>query len=157
MHSLCRYEFFLQLKQDIQMGRLECPFETAVELGSYALQCEYLSTRQGALILGSPPPPFPIESLNSRSENDLPSFLIHVASMLCSVSIRQGAVEGNIQAEKPEISTCCIGQRTHFLGRARSETGATLCYAKNFRPRDKNGRPCGVMYESSLSSCVTAP
>lgn len=57
VHSLCRYEFFLQLKQDIQMGRLECPFETAVELGSYALQCEYLSTRQGALILGSPPPP----------------------------------------------------------------------------------------------------
>ena len=37
-----RYQFFLQLKQDILTERLECAYETAVQLSSLALQCEYL-------------------------------------------------------------------------------------------------------------------
>ena len=36
----CRYQFFLQLKQDILAGRLEVPYDVAVELGAYMLQCK---------------------------------------------------------------------------------------------------------------------
>ena len=39
--DICRYQFFLQLKQDLYDGRLECPFDTLVELAGYALQCKY--------------------------------------------------------------------------------------------------------------------
>jgi len=38
--ELTRYQFFLQLKHDIVEGRLEAPFETAVELAALALQSE---------------------------------------------------------------------------------------------------------------------
>ncbi|XP_063219830.1 band 4.1-like protein 5 isoform X2 [Bacillus rossius redtenbacheri] len=38
--ELTRYQFFLQLKLDILEGRLECPFQTAVELSALALQSE---------------------------------------------------------------------------------------------------------------------
>lgn len=38
--ELTRYQFFLQLKQDILSGRLECPFDTCVDLGAFALQSE---------------------------------------------------------------------------------------------------------------------
>ncbi|VEN43139.1 unnamed protein product [Callosobruchus maculatus] len=38
--ELTRYQFFLQLKQDILEGRLDCPYETAVKLAAYALQSE---------------------------------------------------------------------------------------------------------------------
>ncbi|KAM6979063.1 band 4.1-like protein 5 isoform 1-T1 [Tautogolabrus adspersus] len=38
--ELTRYLFVLQLKQDILSGKLECPFETAVELASFSLQAE---------------------------------------------------------------------------------------------------------------------
>lgn len=38
--ELTRYLFFLQLKQDLLSGKLPCPYETAVELASYALQSE---------------------------------------------------------------------------------------------------------------------
>ncbi|VDD96428.1 unnamed protein product [Enterobius vermicularis] len=38
--ELTRYQFFLQLKQDIQTGKLECPKETAIELAALALQSE---------------------------------------------------------------------------------------------------------------------
>ncbi|XP_055350426.1 protein 4.1-like isoform X2 [Paramacrobiotus metropolitanus] len=38
--ELTRYQFFLQLKQDIQTGRLPCPFDAAVELAAYILQSE---------------------------------------------------------------------------------------------------------------------
>ncbi|XP_066996691.2 band 4.1-like protein 5 isoform X1 [Anabrus simplex] len=38
--ELTRYQFFLQLKQDILEGRLECPYQTAVELSALALQSE---------------------------------------------------------------------------------------------------------------------
>lgn len=38
--ELTRYLFFLQLKQDILTGRLPCPYETAVELASLAVQSE---------------------------------------------------------------------------------------------------------------------
>ena len=37
-----RYQFFLQLKYDLLYGRLDCPFETVVELAAFALQCKYL-------------------------------------------------------------------------------------------------------------------
>ena len=35
-----RYQFFLQLKQDLLSGRLTCNFETCVELAALALQCK---------------------------------------------------------------------------------------------------------------------
>lgn len=38
--ELTRYQFFLQLKQDILDGKLECPHQTAVELAALALQCK---------------------------------------------------------------------------------------------------------------------
>ncbi|GLH12174.1 Band 4.1-like protein 5 [Gryllus bimaculatus] len=38
--ELTRYQFFLQLKQDIFEGKLECPYQTAVELAALALQSE---------------------------------------------------------------------------------------------------------------------
>ncbi|XP_033965600.1 band 4.1-like protein 5 isoform X2 [Pseudochaenichthys georgianus] len=38
--ELTRYLFVLQLKQDILSGKLECPFDTAVELASFSLQAE---------------------------------------------------------------------------------------------------------------------
>jgi len=38
--ELTRYQFFLQLKQDILQGRLECAYQTAIELSAIALQCE---------------------------------------------------------------------------------------------------------------------
>ncbi|XP_006868792.1 PREDICTED: band 4.1-like protein 5 isoform X2 [Chrysochloris asiatica] len=38
--ELTRYLFVLQLKQDILSGKLECPFDTAVQLAAYNLQVE---------------------------------------------------------------------------------------------------------------------
>jgi hypothetical protein len=38
--ELTRYQFFLQLKQDILTGRLECPEPILVELCALALQCK---------------------------------------------------------------------------------------------------------------------
>ncbi|CAN2389111.1 cell attachment to substrate [Pristimantis euphronides] len=38
--ELTRYLFVLQLKQDILSGKLECPFDTAVQLAAYVLQGE---------------------------------------------------------------------------------------------------------------------
>ncbi|CAL8371717.1 unnamed protein product [Arctogadus glacialis] len=38
--ELTRYLFVLQLKQDILSGKLECEFDTAVELGAFSLQAE---------------------------------------------------------------------------------------------------------------------
>jgi len=40
--ELTRYQFFLQLKNDIKSGRLECPYETLVQLAACVLQCESL-------------------------------------------------------------------------------------------------------------------
>nr|XP_014340811.1 PREDICTED: band 4.1-like protein 5 [Latimeria chalumnae] len=42
--ELTRYLFVLQLKQDILSGKLECPFDTLVYLGAYALQGKPLIT-----------------------------------------------------------------------------------------------------------------
>lgn len=42
--ELTRYQFFLQLKQDILDGKLECPDNVTIELAALALQCEYLLT-----------------------------------------------------------------------------------------------------------------
>lgn len=38
--ELTRYQFFLQLKQDLLDGRLECPDPQAAELAALALQCK---------------------------------------------------------------------------------------------------------------------
>lgn len=42
MHSIpCfRYQFFLQVKQDILQGRLPVAFDLLAELGAYAVQCK---------------------------------------------------------------------------------------------------------------------
>lgn len=37
----CRYQFFLQLKQDILQGRVPVTQELMAELGAYVVQCEY--------------------------------------------------------------------------------------------------------------------
>merc|ERR1712136_69172 len=38
--ELTRYQFFLQLKNDILQGKLPCPFEVSVQLAAYSLQSE---------------------------------------------------------------------------------------------------------------------
>ena len=38
---LFRYQFFLQVKHDLLYGKLDCPFETVVQLSAFALQCKY--------------------------------------------------------------------------------------------------------------------
>nr|CAB3242830.1 band 4.1-like protein 5 [Phallusia mammillata] len=38
--ELTRYQFFLQLKQDILQGKLTCPFDVSVQLAGYSLQSE---------------------------------------------------------------------------------------------------------------------
>jgi len=45
--ELTRYQFFLQLKQDILKGRLECAYQTAVELSALALQSELGDFEEG--------------------------------------------------------------------------------------------------------------
>lgn len=40
--ELTRYQFFLQLKLDINEGRLECLPSTCIELAALALQCVYI-------------------------------------------------------------------------------------------------------------------
>ncbi|XP_060274706.1 band 4.1-like protein 4A isoform X8 [Ovis aries] len=38
--EITRYQFFLQVKQDVLQGRLPCPINTAAQLGAYAIQAE---------------------------------------------------------------------------------------------------------------------
>lgn len=38
--SFFRYQFFLQLKQDVFSGRLRAPNDTLIELAALSLQCE---------------------------------------------------------------------------------------------------------------------
>ncbi|XP_075037747.1 band 4.1-like protein 4A isoform X2 [Mixophyes fleayi] len=38
--EITRYQFFLQVKQDVLQGRLPCPFNIAAQLGAYAVQSE---------------------------------------------------------------------------------------------------------------------
>jgi len=38
--ELTRYQFFLQLKQDVMTGKIPCPFEVGVKLAGFALQSE---------------------------------------------------------------------------------------------------------------------
>uniref|UniRef100_A0A8D1M1V9 Band 4.1-like protein 4A n=1 Tax=Sus scrofa TaxID=9823 RepID=A0A8D1M1V9_PIG len=38
--EITRYQFFLQVKQDVLQGRLPCPVNTAAQLGAYAIQSE---------------------------------------------------------------------------------------------------------------------
>lgn len=41
MLLISRYQFFLQLKQDLYTGKLTCPDDTLIELAAYALQCKF--------------------------------------------------------------------------------------------------------------------
>lgn len=43
--ELTRYQFFLQLKQDILTGRLECTGRQLTELCALALQCKYIKRK----------------------------------------------------------------------------------------------------------------
>uniref|UniRef100_A0A9L0S7D3 Band 4.1-like protein 4A n=1 Tax=Equus caballus TaxID=9796 RepID=A0A9L0S7D3_HORSE len=38
--EITRYQFFLQVKQDVLQGRLPCPVNVAAQLGAYAIQSE---------------------------------------------------------------------------------------------------------------------
>ncbi|XP_071658975.1 band 4.1-like protein 4A isoform X3 [Patagioenas fasciata] len=38
--EITRYQFFLQVKQDVLQGRLPCPIDTAAQLGAYIIQSE---------------------------------------------------------------------------------------------------------------------
>lgn len=38
--ELTRYQFFLQLKQDVLKDRLPCPEQIAIELAALSLQCK---------------------------------------------------------------------------------------------------------------------
>ena len=40
VEEITRYQFFLQVKQDVLQGRLPVPHDLAVELGALALQCK---------------------------------------------------------------------------------------------------------------------
>uniref|UniRef100_A0A672NN64 Band 4.1-like protein 4 n=1 Tax=Sinocyclocheilus grahami TaxID=75366 RepID=A0A672NN64_SINGR len=42
--EITRYEFFLQVKQDVLQGRLPCPFNISAQLGALAIQCTYKFT-----------------------------------------------------------------------------------------------------------------
>ena len=37
-----RYQFFLQIKQDVLTGKLEVPQPTAIELAALCVQCKYV-------------------------------------------------------------------------------------------------------------------
>jgi len=37
---ICRYQLFLQVKQDVLQGRLPVAFELAAELGAFVVQCK---------------------------------------------------------------------------------------------------------------------
>lgn len=41
--ELTRYQFFLQLKQDVLEGKLHCPHQITVQLCALTLQCKYFS------------------------------------------------------------------------------------------------------------------
>uniref|UniRef100_A0AC35TZT8 Moesin/ezrin/radixin homolog 1 n=1 Tax=Rhabditophanes sp. KR3021 TaxID=114890 RepID=A0AC35TZT8_9BILA len=52
--ELTKYQFFLQLKNDIQIGKLECDKSTAIDLAGYAIQSEcgdYDSTKHSAFFV----------------------------------------------------------------------------------------------------------
>ena len=42
--EITRYLFFLQLKRDLLVGVLPCPYDIAVQMAAYTLQCKYLGT-----------------------------------------------------------------------------------------------------------------
>ena len=42
--EITRYLFFLQLKRDLLVGLLPCPYDIAVQMAAYTLQCKYLGT-----------------------------------------------------------------------------------------------------------------
>lgn len=47
--ELTRYQFFLQLKQDLFDGRLECTDDKAIELSALSLQCKLFGECGGCL------------------------------------------------------------------------------------------------------------
>uniref|UniRef100_A0A672NIN7 Band 4.1-like protein 4 n=1 Tax=Sinocyclocheilus grahami TaxID=75366 RepID=A0A672NIN7_SINGR len=58
--EITRYEFFLQVKQDVLQGRLPCPFNISAQLGALAIQCTYKFTScsrefNTAIVMGQVP------------------------------------------------------------------------------------------------------
>jgi hypothetical protein len=47
--EITRYQFFLQIKRDLLVGTLTCPYDVAVKMAAYTLQCKY---NQGSLTEG---------------------------------------------------------------------------------------------------------
>lgn len=43
VEEITRYQFFLQLKQDVLQGRLPVTFDLASQLGAYVVQCKLLA------------------------------------------------------------------------------------------------------------------
>jgi hypothetical protein len=41
VEEITRYQFYLQLKQDVLQGRLPVPYDLATQLGAYVIQCMY--------------------------------------------------------------------------------------------------------------------
>lgn len=41
VEEITRYQFYLQLKQDVLQGRLPVAFDLAAQLGAYVVQCKY--------------------------------------------------------------------------------------------------------------------
>lgn len=41
MEEITRYQFYLQLKQDVLQGRLPVAFDLAAQLGAFVVQCKY--------------------------------------------------------------------------------------------------------------------
>ena len=41
VEEITRYQFYLQLKQDVMQGRLPVTFECQAQLGAYVVQCKY--------------------------------------------------------------------------------------------------------------------
>jgi band 4.1-like protein 4A len=41
VEEITRYQFYLQLKQDILQGRVPVTFDLASQLGAYVVQCKY--------------------------------------------------------------------------------------------------------------------
>ena len=39
--EITRYQFFLQVKRDLLLGTLSCPYDVAVQMAAYTLQCKF--------------------------------------------------------------------------------------------------------------------
>lgn len=52
IEEITRYQFYLQLKQDVLQGRLPIPFDLASQLGAYVVQCKSIKSSTPDVFLG---------------------------------------------------------------------------------------------------------